>query len=121
MRRSYESSVLWEASPLTLFGSVFLVRAFFLIGEHALLLRVIAYYETVNAARVVPVESVGSLDSPEKVPLGTSTISFTDKVRDLFRGDRKSTWTTYALIISVFVQIVFWFSPDDHTYRTFRF
>jgi hypothetical protein len=114
--------MFWESSPLTLFGSVLLVRVLFLFGEHALLLRVIAYYERFHASVGVPVvQSVGSLDSPASVSLGTSTISFTDKLCDLLRGDRKSTWTTYALIISNFVQIVFWFSPDDHTYRTFRF
>jgi hypothetical protein len=89
------------------------VRVLFLVGEYALLLRVIAYYKRVHIVLVVPVaQRAGSTDAPGVVSLRTSTISFTDKVRDLFRGDRKSTWTTYALITSVFVQVVFWFSGE---------
>jgi hypothetical protein len=57
---------------------------------------------------VVPVaQRVDPLDAPGHVSVRTSTISFTDKVRDLFRGDRESTWTTYVLIIPVFVQVMF--------------
>jgi hypothetical protein len=33
---SDESMLLWESSPLILFGSVFLVRVLFLVGEHTL-------------------------------------------------------------------------------------
>jgi hypothetical protein len=87
----------------------------FLVGEHALLLRVIAYYKRVHAALVVPVaQRAGSLDAPGGLSLRTSTISFADKVRELFRGDRRSTWTTYALITSVFVQVMFWFAPEPY-------
>lgn len=112
---SYESALLWQSSPLILFGLVLLVRVLLLVGEHALLLRVIAYYQRVHVTLVVPVtQRVGSLDSPGIVSLRTSTISFTDKVRDLFRGDQGSTWTTYALIMSVFVQVIFWFSGNPY-------
>jgi hypothetical protein len=114
-QRSYESFLLWQSSPLILFGLVLLVRVLFLAREHALLLRVIAYYKRVHEALVVPIaQRVGPLDAPGHLSVKTSTISFTDKVRDLFRGDRRSTWTTYVLIISVFVQISFWYSPDTY-------
>jgi hypothetical protein len=114
---SFEST-LWQSSPLVLFGSVLLVRLLFLVGEYALLLRVIAYNERVyrgEGALVVRVaQRVGALDPPGNVPLRTSTISFTNEVRELFRGYRRSTWTTYALIISVFVQVVFWYDPEPY-------
>jgi hypothetical protein len=121
--RSYAFASLWESSPLILFGSVLLVRVLFLVGEHALLLRVIAYYRRVHVTLEVPVaQSVSSMDSPGVVLVRTSTINFTDKVRDLLRGDRRSTWTSYAMIMSVFVQIIFWFSPDPLSHgRSYRF
>jgi hypothetical protein len=59
-----------------------------------------------GTVRVKPLDLRGDLT------LESSTISFTSIVREIFGGGRRSTWTTYTLIISTFVQVIFWFHGE---------
>jgi hypothetical protein len=100
-------SLRWESSLLVSFLAVLIVRLLFLIGEHAVLLRVIAHYQRATTVRLAP--------SGECAP---ETISFKREIRELFRGD--STWSTSILLVSIFVQVNFWFSGQYGRYRLWR-
>jgi hypothetical protein len=77
---------------------VLILRVLLLIGEHAVLLRVVAHYQRAATVRLVPNEQF----APE------TTISFKREIRELFRGD--STCSTSILLVSIFVKVYFWFS-----------
>jgi hypothetical protein len=118
-------SLRWESSLLVSFLVVLIVRVLFLVGEHAILMRVIAHYQRAGEVRLPPstlsgTRKVSPLSPPGGQRLGgefvpDTTISFKREIRELFRGD--SNWSTSILLVSIFVQVNFWFSGQYGRYR----
>jgi hypothetical protein len=110
----------WESSALLGFLVVVAVRVLFLAGEHAVLLRMMRFYQRVNSVASLATPSVpgtthkasSKRSSGDQLFGGEivveTAISFKREVRELLSGN--NTWTTYVLIMSIFVQVVHWFS-----------
>jgi hypothetical protein len=117
--RVYDLSDGWDSSALLGFLVVLAVRVLFLVGEHAVLLRTISYYKRVNSVASLATHSspgiahrVRSLRTSVDQGVGSeiaveTEMSFKSEVRELLSGN--NTWTSYVLIISTFVQVVYWF------------
>jgi hypothetical protein len=118
--RLYDLSDGWESPALLGFLVVLVVRVLFLVGEHAVLLRTLSYYKRVNSVASLGTHStpgtthrVRSLSTLVSQGVGSeivvqTEISIKREVRKLLNGN--NTWTTYVLIMTTFVQVVYWFS-----------
>jgi hypothetical protein len=117
--REYDLDDGWESSALLGFLVVLAVRVLFLVGEHAVLLRTISYYKRVNSVASLATHStlekahrVRSLSTSVDQGVGSeiaveTELNFKREVRELLSGN--NTWTTYVLIMTTFVQLVYWF------------
>jgi hypothetical protein len=97
---------------LVLFSSVLLVRVLFLMAEHALLLRMISYYQCAGVTQATHSTYRGSslIVSGDKlmgggIAVGT-TIDFKKEVRELLGGG--NSWAIHVVMISIVVQVTHW-------------
>jgi hypothetical protein len=97
---------------LVLFSSVLLVRVLFLMAEHALLLRMISYYQRAAVTQATHSTYRGSslIVSGDKligggIAVGT-TIDFKKEVRGLLGGE--NSWTIRVVMMSTVVQVTHW-------------
>jgi hypothetical protein len=101
-----------EAQVLLLFAVLIVVRVLFLVVEHALLVRMITYYQRVLVIQGTHSTHKGSslIMAGDKLHGGgiavKTTIGFKKEVRRILGG--ASSWTTHVLILSVFVQVTVW-------------
>jgi hypothetical protein len=104
----------WTAQihMLVLFSIVLFVRVLFLMAEHALLLRMISYYQRVAVIQATHSTNRGSSlvvsggTQLEGVSAVGTTIGFEQKVRELLGG--KHSWTIHVVMISIVVQVTYW-------------
>jgi hypothetical protein len=107
-----------EVQPLVLFGVVLGVRVLFLIGERALLQRVITYYQHVEVAHVthsrqktgplpLPGDQLGEGEGEGGMVI-ESSIDFRKEVQEVLGGN--TSGTICILIVSVVIQVTYWFS-----------
>jgi hypothetical protein len=103
-----------EAQVLLLFVVLIVVRVLFLVGEHALLVRMITYYQRVLVIQGTHSTHKGSsliMAGDQLLGGGTAvrtTIGFKKEVRRILGGNLSRT--THVLILSIFVQVTYWFS-----------
>jgi hypothetical protein len=103
-----------EAVVLVMFAILLVVRVLFLIGERAILLRLITYYQRVAVRQAPHSAYKGSplILAGDELVGGESavktSIDFKNGVRQLLGGD--TAMSTRLLLVSVFVQVTFWFS-----------
>jgi hypothetical protein len=102
-----------EFQMLVLLLVVLVVRVLFLTGEHALLVRMIAYYQRVGVTQVThsthrggSLILLGDQLAGGGKAVGT-TIGFKEYVRQLLGG--ATSLSMHVLILSIFVQVTFWF------------